>query len=335
VISLKTYLLRPSYQEMESSYCRMIDLLLQVTSVHAVEDDVAEHKRFRADMTALADRLGTKTNISDRSIVVGEALHTIEDYNRRTTNSIQTKTTELQKVAAMLTEAVIAVGEHDEACVVRLQQIDKSLNQALKVTDIRLLKSQLGECLAMVREETLRQKADRAVTLEKLKLQLVQSLAEPHVSSTPSLDPVTGLPDSLEANRELERAIARSDSYALLIIVNRLQAINARFGYAMGDKVLGVAARHFRASLSATDKLYRWQGPALLGILRRPGDVESLSSEVRHFADVKLERTFEVSGRSILLPISANWTILPIVAPVETLIRKIEIFTAAQSPRET
>ena len=147
MISLKTYLLRPSYQEMESSYCRMIDLLLQVTSVHAVEDDVAEHKRFRADMTALADRLGTKTNISDRSIVVGEALHTIEDYNRRTTNSIQTKTTELQKVAAMLTEAVIAVGEHDEACVVRLQQIDKSLNQALKVTDIRLLKSQLGECL--------------------------------------------------------------------------------------------------------------------------------------------------------------------------------------------
>lgn len=335
MISLKPYLRRASYQEMEGAYCRMIDLLLQVISVHAVEDDLVEHKRFQTDIHALADRFEAMTTISDRSVVVGEALHTIEEHNRRTTKSIRTKATELQKMATMLTEAVIAAGAHSEACVTRLEQIEKSLSQVLVAEDVRLLKSQLSECLEMVRDETQRQKAERGLMIEQLQQQLAQSQTDSRVSAV-SIDTATELPDILEANKELNRAIARRDSaYVLLIIVNRLQAINARFGYVIGDKVLGVAARHFRSALSAADKLYRWQGPSLLGILRRGGSMESVSSEVRRFADVKLEGTFGVNGRSILLPISANWTILPIVPPLEMLIRKIEIFTAAQVPRDS
>ncbi len=115
-----------------------------------------------------------------------------------------------------------------------------------------------------------------------------------------------------------------------IAVVNRVQAVNARFGYAIGDQVLAIAAQQIRAALSADDKVCRWQGPALLAILTRPENLMTVRDEIRRFADKKLEKTFVVGTRSVLLPISTSWTVFPIAAPVEALLRKIEIFTAAQ-----
>jgi GGDEF domain-containing protein len=333
MISLRTYLLGDSDRDVESSYRRMIDLFLQAISLHAVEGDKADYERFRSDMSAFAERLTPKLPISERFMVVGEALRALEDYNRQTSRFLRIQNAELQNMIGMLTQTVIAVGASSDTSVSRLQDVEKALEQVRMVEDIRMVKAQLGDCLKTVRGEALRQKAEGKAALQSLQQELDQSRERlGGLSLSCHLDPATGLPGKAEAEKGLQEAAESGDEkFLLLAVINRLQAINARFGYAIGDQVLAVAAEHFRGALAAQDQLYRWQGPALLAILNRTAAIDSVRDEVRRFAEKKLEKTFAIGSRSVLLPISASWTIFPIVPPLDALLQKIQTFTAAQA----
>ena len=198
--------------------------------------------------------------------------------------------------------------------------------------DVRVVKAHLGECLQSVRGEALRQKEEGKAALESIQLELAQSQERMGGFSVgPNLDAATGLPGRVEGERGLHDALASPGTkFLLLAVINRLEAVNARFGFAIGDQVLALAAEHFRAALHTDDKLYRWNGPALLAVMCRTADISSVRDEVRRFADKKLEKIFVIGSRSVLLPISASWAIFPIVTPVHALLRKVEIFTAAQ-----
>ena len=84
----------------------------------------------------------------------------------------------------------------------------------------------------------------------------------------------------------------------------------------------------------AEDKLYRWDGLALLAILSRTVAIDAVRAEVRRFSDKNLEKSFVIGSRSVLLPISTRWVIFPIVPPLDVLVRKIDAFSAAQITQE-
>src|SRR5262249_54644844 len=118
------------------------------------------------------------------------------------------------------------------------------------------------------------------------------------------LDPVTGLPNWKEAERAVRQALASPPGkFVVLAVVTPLHAGSACFGYAVGDRILNTCAQHLVASLSANDKLFRWQGPAFLAILTRHERIDQVRAEVRRFADVKLEETAEFGHREVLIPI--------------------------------
>ena len=325
MISLKTYLLGNSDGELESSYRRMINLFLQALSRHAVEGDKADYERFRSDMNAFAERFTPKLSISEQFMVLGEALRALEDYNRDASKSLRVQITELRNLITVLTQTVIVLGASNGPLVARLQEIEKALKRAGTLEDIHLAHLQLKECVLHVRGEALRQKTERKVAVESLQRETGES-EEP-------LDPAIELPGKAEALKGLREAAAATDTkFLLLAVIDSLQAVNMRFGYAIGEQVLAMAAEHFRTSLPPADKLYPWQGTALLAVLSRTTAIDSIRAEIRRFADKKLEKVFVIGSRSVLLPICASWVIFPIVPPVDALVRKIETFTAQVSP---
>jgi GGDEF domain-containing protein len=340
MISLKDYLLGgpgiDPVKEVETSYRRMIDLFLQGVSLHAVEGDKVDYAQFRSDMDGFADRLTAEQAISERFVVVGEALRALADYNRHTSQYLRTQNAELQKMITMLTQTVIAVGTNSETSVAGLQVIEKALEVTRLVEDVRVVKAQLGECLQSVRVEAVRQQVEAKATRESIQRELTQSQDRMGGFSVgPRLDPVTGLPGKVEAQQGLQgAAVAPGTKFLLLAVINRLQAVNARFGTVIGDQVLALAAEHFRAALPAGDILYRWHGPALVAVLSRTVAIGSVRDEVRLFAEKKLEKNFAIGSRSVLLPISTSWTVFPIVQPLDALLRKVEVFTAAQLSRD-
>lgn len=334
MISIKSFLSRDT--DAEIAYRRVISLFLQGISLHAVEGDKADHERFREDIDRCLAVLTPETPVSELLVVVGGALRAMEDYNQRTSKFVRRQNTELQHMVAMLTQTIITIGASSEHSVSRLQNIEKSIESTQAAEDIQILKLRLSECLEAVREEAMRQQKDGQAALENLKKELEssQELAG-SFKPQPELDRTTGLPGKSEADRAIRHAIESPRGKFLVIAVcSRVQAVNARFGYAVGDKILAVFAEHFKKGLAASDQLFRWQGPAIVALIERAERIERVRTEIRQFADTRFERTVEVGQRTVLIPISAIWSIYPVAPPLDAFLKQLDVFTAAQVSRD-
>ena len=336
MISFRPYLFGEKDKDADGAYRRIISLFLQGIALHAVEGDKSDHDRFRADIEEFGKQITPDTPMSELLVVVGAALRAMEDYNRRTSKVIHRQNSELQNMVSMLTRTVITIGSSGESSVQKLQDIEKSIERVRMLEDMQLLKVRLGECLEAVREEALRQKTEGQSTLENLKKEVEDSRSRVgSVAAAVELDAATGLPSKKEALRAIQAAVQLpSNKFLVIAVVSRVQAVNARFGYAIGDRVLSTFAEYFKGNLSARDQVFRWHGPAVIALLEREDRLEKIRTEIRRFADVKLEKTAEVGNRTVLLPISASWSIFAMAPPVEDLLKKMEAFTAAQVPRD-
>jgi GGDEF domain-containing protein len=334
MISLRSYLSRDT--EAETAYRRIIGLFLQGISLHSVEGDKADHERFREDIEKCLAVLSPETPVSELLVVVGGALRAMEEYNQRTSKFVRRQNTELQHMLAMLTQTVISIGAGSEQSVKRLQNIEKSIESTQAVEDIQILKLRLSECLEAVRDEAIRQQRDGQDAIESLKKEL-QSSQELMgcVEVKVDLDGATGLHGKAEADRAIRAAMeSPQGKFVVIAVCSRVQAVNARFGYAVGDKILQAFAEHFKKGMSARDQLFRWQGPALLALIERSERIDRVRTEIRQFADLRLDKTIEVGQRTVLIPISATWSIYPLTPPLDAFAKQLDAFTAAQASRD-
>jgi GGDEF domain-containing protein len=334
MISLKKYFSREP--DVEDSYRRIIGLFLQGLALHSVEGDKAEFDQFRDDMERCSASLSPETTTDELLVVVGRSLRAMEDYNQRTSKYVRRQSTELQHIVSMLTEALITIGSSSEQSVSRLQNIEKSIESTQAVEDIQILKLRLKECLEAVHEEAQRQKQDGQNTLVTLRQELDTSRERiSTVPIAPVIDAATGLPGKEEAERAIRRALGSpAHKFLVVAVCSRVHAVNARFGYSVGDRVVAALAEHFRKSLSARDQIYRWHGPTLVALLERTERIDHIRAEVRNFADSRMDKTMEIGQRTVLIPISAAWVVFPMEPPADVFLKQIDLFTTAQLPRE-
>ena len=336
MISLRKYLIAGMRDESAGESRRIVGLLLRGLYLHAIEGEKAEYEQFRADLAALEGRISGQLPPGEALVLAGSVIKTLEDYNQRTTRFVHRQSAELQKMVSMLAETIITMSGANERSLGRLQEIEKSLDNATEMGDIRLLKQRVENCLETVRNEAQRQKTEGDQTLRRLKEELQNS--QERTAGFPraeELDVVTGLPNCDEARRALQTALAISKrQYAVAAVVSRVQAVNARFGYAVGDRVLKMFSMHFQSGLRPEDRLFRWRGPVLLALVEREESIEEVRRELHRFADMKLEQTLEIGSRTILMAISAIWTVFPVSSPLETLLDKIDNFIANQVSHE-
>lgn len=335
MVSFKTHLFGSGDREWEDTYRHIIELMLQGLAVHAVQGEQADYERFCEDMKGFAANLATDADPAQLLVTSGQVLRTLGEYNRATTEYIRRQNAELHHIVSMLTQTVIRVGANSETSADRLREIEKSLDQARVLKDIQLFKLRLGECLETVREEAERQKTASQNTISAVEEELQSSGQRVGSTTARENDPVTGLLGKEEAEKAIQTAAAAPEGkFVVVAVVNRVNAVNARFGYAIGDRVLATCARRFREGLSAVDELYRWKGPAFLAVVSRPGRIDEVRSEIQRFADARLEDTIEIGNRTVLIPISSNWSVIAATSPADVLMKRVEAFTAAQMPRD-
>jgi hypothetical protein len=71
-----------------------------------------------------------------------------------------------------------------------------------------------------------------------------------------------------------------------------------------------------------------------VGLLERAERIDRVRAEIRQFADLRLDKTVEVGQRTVLIPISAIWAIFPLAPPMDSFLKQLEAFTAAQVSRD-
>jgi diguanylate cyclase (GGDEF)-like protein len=325
-ITLKRYLLT---SEREVPLRSIISLLLKGLAAHAVRTDETEYEAFRADIERVESAVHTDTT-DQLLIAAGAAVQAFESYNQHTARLIRRQAAELQHIASMLAQTLITISEGSDRSVQALHDITVDLEQAAALEDVQKVRLRLGDCLGRVREEAARQKKETETTI----LALQDHIARTGGESSPDVDPVTGLPKR-EAAESAFAELARTGGrkYLVTVVIDRLQSINNRFGNAVGDQVLKIMAEYVAQHLGA-DGLFRWSGPALVAILRRQESIDRVRTEMKRIIDVRLDKLFDLGGRSALVPITVSWSVIGLVPPATIASKHIDGFVASQMPRD-
>jgi hypothetical protein len=333
VLSLKSFL---HASEGEMALRRVIALLLEKIGAAAVRADDGEHAGFCDEMNDLRDRFMNEASAENLLIMTGSAVQTIENYNLRISTLLRKQTLELQSVIAMVTDTALKIGGEATRSAQRLQEIGNHFEKAGSLEDLKTLKAHLGECLNSFREEVERQKQESDTAIQALQRQVANRSTEIALPSGDPTDPTTGLPCKPAALHAMQAAAESGMRlYVVAMVVKGVQSVNTRFGPEVGDRMLRTFKENLERHVSRKDKLFRWEGPVIIALMDRPEPVGQLRTHVRRILDARLEQNFNVDGRSVLIPIHADFLVFPLMPPMSHAVRQIQKFVGVRSPANT
>src|ERR1035438_8247088 len=112
-------------------------------------------------------------------------------------------------------------------------------------------------------------------------------------------DPETRLLRQNDCVAAIQDAIAKGTRhYAVVMVVSRIQTINARFGRAAGDRMVSRFKEYIETQLGASDRLFRWVGPAVVVIMERAQAPNQVNLHVKRMLDTPIQESFELGTRS-------------------------------------
>jgi len=312
VISLKKFLADSEAQ----SLIHVAQLLLRAMAQHAVEVDSDDYARFQSEIFGLADKLGNPETADEMVVDADRASKALEEYNRRTAQTLKRAGADLQEMVRMLTGTVSALATTGEDRLIRLRELEGQLESASHVDDVRILKLRLSECLGEIRKESERQKNETTRTVAELR-QGIERARKGQSGSEEVLDPVTGLPGRAAAELAIAKGCEQDAStYGIAIRADRLQVFNARFGYDVGDQILRSYAEHLVRQLGSKDRLFRWTGPTLVAVIFRAGRPERVREEIGQVMERRYEHSALIGGRPMNLIVSSRWAMFPLTCGI-------------------
>ena len=334
MISIKKFLALNT--EAEQTLMHVVRLLVEGIGRHVVASDPSEGARFRTSVEEVSGKLEEEISPAELLVQAGSVVRALGDHASRTTHDIQAQIAELQNMVKMLATTVSAISTAGANNVVRLGEIEKQVQGASALDDVRSIKARLSDCLADIRREAERQQKETGATIA----QLTQGLSEARrttvdVATGAVRDEVTGLAPRADAEAALAEAVKTGgQALVTVMVLERLQVVNRKFGMEIGDQILAEVARITRKNLPPEDRLFRWGGPTLVALVTRTVNIERVRMEIAGIMDSKWEHTIQTASRSILLPLTARWAVMPMMAAPRLLYHKIDVFAAAPSARE-
>jgi GGDEF domain-containing protein len=307
VLSIRRYL-NEYGTESTNPLLRVCTLLLEGIAKHALAFDREEYQEFRASLQQLGSALQT-TLVKDESEAIAQAVcEALGDYNRAAQRAQGAQTVELRCMIEMLSQTLVALAESGGQSVQALQSIQKEVESARQLDDIRLLRARLGDSLKSISDEARRQKERNAEMLRQA--EEAGRLAS-GTQQEPDVDRVSGLPTFPKAEDEIAvRVGADSAFYAAVFVVERVESVNLRYGPTTGDRLLQVFSERLVSKLSSKDEVFRWRGPAYGALLNRSGPTDRVRAEVARFASERQEQSLEIDGHAVKVPLGCAWTIL-------------------------
>ena len=262
-----------------------------------------ELSTFRESMLALASHIHEQAGNAEVDEAVTHALELLRDFNEHTLKNNSLRTGELKTVMRAMTETITFLSESRTRSVHQLQFMERELEQASEIDDIRILRTRLMTCLDVVREETIRMQAESQTRSQEVRQQIdsAAKVLEPP-TRLGSMDNVTGLPARRTAETAIREVVSQGSEQAISVfVVSRLSAINAKYGRAVGDEVMLRVANHFAQHLSSATFLYRWSGPALVALIHVENNSEEIRRSWTKAAAVKQEISLEANQRSVFV----------------------------------
>jgi len=319
----------------ENTLRQVASLLIEKLGECAVEDDPGALETFREEMRAVRAALTPALPPENVLVLAGSATEVLQTYNRQITRGLGKQNSAYQMVIRTFLDCLVTIAGADVECIQSLGGIGKELEGAIGFKDLQALKAQLDSCLSLVLESIEREKNGAKAVLEKLQTE-IESFRKPAARLPQGrVDGARGSFLQKDCVAAIREAIDRGTRhYAVVMVVNRFQPISARFGREAGDWMLSQFREYVETRLSASDRMFRWIGPAIVAILERPQALDQVRALVRRMLDNPLQATYTSDGRSVLIPLSAAWSVIKVASTLEATEQQIEAFVATHGSRD-
>ena len=317
-------------EELCDTLLLVVETLLDVVEVHTVPIDQAECEEFQADLRNLREAF-VQPSATGMSVAASSLKKIIEAYNQRA-RFLGMQTTEMQKAVMNVTDVLAAILGGRESSITRLRDLEHSLAKASSMEGVRTLGAQLSGCLEEIRADAIRRRERTEQTLSELRRKLDDSSKSEQGSPEQGSEAVGGVLTRAQAEAALDRIIQEGGhGYVAAFAVDRVQLINSRFGYAVGDEILALVQQHLRQNLQPRDQMFRWTGAVFVATMNRP-TIKRARGEVNHLASAKLQTTVQIDNRSVLLPLTITPAIFSLfeAASALVLIQQIDAFAAGR-----
>jgi diguanylate cyclase (GGDEF)-like protein len=279
-----------------------LQILIRGVALHAMESGSEELPLFQRQASAVADSLTPESSPDDLLVAIGRMLRLTEAYNRHASVIYQGQVEDLRAMLVTMTETVQFIVSSSESSVKQLGLMELQLQRANTLEDLRQLKTYTGACLSLVRRESSRIQAETRAKMTALKSNVAQlSLRLRAVPVEESADPVTGLPGRTAAELAIEDKMSAGREFLVaLFVMDRLSTINGRFGHSEGDDVVRGNA-HLLAQRLRGATLYRWSGPAFLGVFDPSVPSAEAENRARQAAALQLEKEITADQRMVMI----------------------------------
>lgn len=314
------------------TYIRAIGLLIQGIELHALEVGEETHASFRAEMTALHERLSPQLPPADVLRLTGEVLKALELHNRLGEEQLQGRFEELYSIISACTAAVGRMLSESGGSLSRLSEIQSHLSHTNTVSDLRALKVTLSNCLEEIAVEVSQHNRQSVAGLNALAqgAQAISRQSE-RLSSRFALDRATGLPLRGAAEAMLaEICKEETMGVAVMFVLRRVRHVMTRFGQEICDGLLQKLSIYLGSGVNPERGLYRWNGPALLAVLDRSTSFDRTRVEVQRLVLTIPRHEVTIGSRAAIIPVSVGWALFPVTHPVSAVVDKIEAFAKSQ-----
>lgn len=332
MVSIKRYL---NLSGVEDKPGTPLALVLERLSDCAIDWDPAETEAFQEEMRMIAGGLSPVLPQKEMLVVAESAIQAIENYNKRIAQMIDKRNRDLHTIIKMLQDSIVKIAGENTESVQCLSRIDEELERGTGLKDLQSLRLHLGLCLPSLRREIEREQLAAKALIERLQIEIENSCEPGEREARRKVDAATGLAGRDECVASIQKAIQRGTRhYAVVMVVNRVGPISARFGREAADWMLSRFRDFIETQFDEFDGLYRWDGPAVVALIERREAFEQIRTFAKRMLETPINQTLDVNGRSVFIPISATWAVFMLAATPDTTEKQIQKFIDGQGARD-
>jgi diguanylate cyclase (GGDEF)-like protein len=195
-----------------------------------------------------------------------QALHEILcDFSGKARYNNQALARDLNQTLDMMARTEDSRSVRNVQYVERLVDFADQVDAAIRAQDLPRLARQTAD-LRDFAESIELDSHDAFARLRKKMIEIQLRLHEAELLAT--LDPLTGVPNRRELDRELAARVAGQQEFCVLLFdVDGFKAVNDRYGHLCGDEVLKQLGARLSGQVRARDFVCRWGGDEFVAIL--------------------------------------------------------------------
>ena len=216
----------------------------------------------------LRTRLAFEANAQTLQEIRDAVHHELEGYAAGARRYSQAFAEDVNQTLALISRNEDTLSERNNRYAGRLAQLAEQMDAAARSGDVQRLAEQAGELRDFAR--SMEQDGKQAFSrLQERMAEFQNKLREAELQA--SIDPLTGVANRREFDRQLASRIASGRGFCVLLFdLDLFKAVNDQYGHLFGDEVLRQLGSRLNGQVRARDFVCRWGGDEFVVLLEAP-----------------------------------------------------------------